>query len=81
MWDKGGFSIVVSCFQIMYNKGMEKLLTPEDIAEILGIHIETVRRFAREGRLVGVKIGLDWRFKREDVEEFIEERRMVKGRK
>ncbi len=42
--------------------------TPARLASILGVHVETVRRQAREGRLPGYKVGRLWRFASENVE-------------
>jgi excisionase family DNA binding protein len=38
------------------------------LADLLGVHVDTVRRLAREGRLPGYKVGKLWRFSSEDVE-------------
>ena len=35
--------------------------TVEDVSDILNLHVKTVRRFLREGRLKGKKIGRAWR--------------------
>ncbi len=42
--------------------------TPARLASILGVHVDTVRRLARAGRLPGYKVGRLWRFPSEDVE-------------
>jgi excisionase family DNA binding protein len=50
----------------------EKLLTPEEVAEQLGIAPGTVVRWMRAGRLPGRKIGLKfWRVRAADLEAFI----------
>ena len=43
----------------------------------LGVHIETMRRWAREGTIPAAKLGNrgGFRFKREDLDRFLEERR------
>ena len=39
-----------------------------ELAQLFGVHIDTVRRLARAGRLSGAyKIGQQWRFVRETV--------------
>ena len=50
--------------------------TPE-AAKYLGVHIETVRRWAREGVIPAAKLGNrgGFRFKREDLDRFLEARR------
>ena len=46
-------------------------------AEYLGVHVETVRRWAREGVIPAAKLGNrgGFRFKREDLDRFLEARR------
>lgn len=39
----------------------------EQAAEFLGIHKETLRRRAAEGRLPGAKVGKSWRFLEDDL--------------
>ena len=47
-------------------------LTPEEIAEKLRIHPDTVRRWIRTGALKGVKVGpRQWRVTRESIEAFL----------
>ena len=41
-------------------------------ADLLGIKVDTVYRYARKGRLRGTKIGNLWRFAEADVQEFIQ---------
>jgi excisionase family DNA binding protein len=54
----------------------EWIRTPE-AAQYLGVHIETVRRWAREGTIPAAKLGNrgGFRFKREDLDRFLEGRR------
>ncbi len=54
----------------------EWLRTPE-AAAYLGVHIETMRRWAREGVIPAAKLGNrgGFRFKREDLDRFLEQRR------
>jgi excisionase family DNA binding protein len=41
----------------------EPLLTAEEAADHLRIHVKTVQKFAREGRIPTVRIGKYWRFR------------------
>ena len=52
------------------------LRTPE-AAKYLGVHEETIRRWAREGVIPAAKLGNrgGFRFKREDLDNFLERRR------
>lgn len=48
--------------------------TVEEIAEILKLDAETIRRYLVKGNLKGSKIGRSWRITEEDLKEFIESR-------
>jgi excisionase family DNA binding protein len=51
------------------------LLTTDEVAAILRIHPDVVRRWARKGKLRTVKLGSRcWRFKQEELDKFIERR-------
>ena len=54
----------------------EWMRTPE-AAKYLGVHIETVRRWVREGVIPAAKLGNrgGFRFRREDLDRFLEKRR------
>ncbi len=56
--------------------GTDWLRTPE-AARYLGVHIETMRRWAREGTIPAAKLGNrgGFRFRREDLDRFLEGRR------
>lgn len=58
--------------------GPERLLTPEQVAERLGLSVLTVRDWLRSGRLPGVKPGgRVWRVREHDLDEYI--RRLSRG--
>jgi excisionase family DNA binding protein len=44
------------------------LYSVEQVAELLGLHVRTVRLYVREGRLKAVRIGKQYRIAREDLE-------------
>jgi excisionase family DNA binding protein len=53
----------------------EELLTIEQVAEELQLHPDTVRRYIRERKLVGVRISSTvMRVKRSDLNKFIQDR-------
>ncbi len=56
----------------------QPLLTLEEAAQRLRTSIWTVRRWIREGKLVGTKIGGEWRVDPADLEEFIHKGRRPK---
>jgi len=47
----------------------------EKVANLLDIHVDTIRRYVREGKLQAYKIGKGYRVKKEDFEKFLEERK------
>lgn len=53
----------------------ESLLTLAEVAAYLRVHEQTVRVWARTGKLPAVKFERFWRFRRADVEDFVERRR------
>lgn len=42
----------------------------EQVAELLGLHVKTVRGYVRDGRLNAVRVGKQYRISREDLAEF-----------
>jgi len=53
------------------------MLTAKEVAELLNVHINTVRRWSKQGVLKSYRIGPrgDRRFKREDVSVIFKEER------
>ncbi|MCP4725481.1 MAG: helix-turn-helix domain-containing protein [bacterium] len=50
---------------------MDNLLTTKQVLDILNIDRTTVYRMLKDGRLLGVKIGKQWRFSNESVERLV----------
>lgn len=48
----------------------QTLYSAEQVAEMLGLHVRTVRSYVRDGRLKAVRIGKQYRIAREDLEAF-----------
>ena len=46
----------------------QDLYSVEQVADLLNLHVRTVRNYVREGRLKAVKIGKQYRIAREDLE-------------
>ncbi|SIO84704.1 hypothetical protein BQ8420_03250 [Nocardiopsis sp. JB363] len=42
----------------------------DQVAELLGLHVKTVRAYVREGRLAATRIGKQYRIHRKDLTEF-----------
>jgi len=53
----------------------EPLLTPDDVATLLGIKRSTVYDLARTGRMPVIKVGRALRFLRTDLEAWLEQQR------
>ena len=55
------------------SKEIASLLTTSDVARLLNVHINTVRRWSNEGKLKAYRIGSrgDRRFQQEDVAVFL----------
>lgn len=47
------------------------LLTASEVAEHLRLHIETVYRLARQGKLPAVKVGEQWRFSEATIRQWL----------
>ena len=56
----------------MSNKQEDKLLTIEEVAEILRVSTRSVNRYIESGRLKASKLGV-WRIKQSDLDRFLEE--------
>lgn len=50
----------------------EQIMTLREVAHYLGLHIMTVYKLTREGRVPAAKIGGQWRFKRDVLDEWLE---------
>ncbi len=57
-------------------KGNNNLLTPEQVAEILQVHVLTVYGYIRRRKLDAVRLGRSYRIIPEDFELFIESNRV-----
>jgi long-chain acyl-CoA synthetase len=52
-----------------------RLYSAPEVASMLALEVDTLYRYARAGRLRGLKIGNLWRFREADVEEFLQSHR------
>lgn len=46
-------------------------MTAQEVADYLNIHLFTVHKYAREGKIPAFKIGADWRFHKKYIEKWI----------
>ncbi len=61
-------------------KANNNLLTPEQVAGILQVHVLTVYGYIRWGKLEAVRLGRSYRIIPEDLTHFIESNRIKKSR-
>ncbi len=54
------------------NNNIEPMLTTSEVARILSVHINTIRRWSNQGVLKSYRIGTrgDRRFRKEDIDSF-----------
>ena len=56
---------------------MQPLLKARDVAKLLGINAETVKVYARDGTIAGLKIGNRWRFQPSTIKQFIDDQAKI----
>ncbi len=52
----------------------ESFLSVDEVAQILKMDIETVRKWIRQKKLKAYKFGRDYRIRRDDFDQFVKER-------
>ncbi len=62
----------------MHMKINNSLLTPEQVSEILQIHVLTVYSYIRQGKLGAVRLGRSYRISPEDLDRLLESNRVKK---
>jgi excisionase family DNA binding protein len=58
-------------------KTWQNLMTPEQVAEILQIHILTVYNYIRQGKLSAIRLGRSYRITQQDLDALIESHRVA----
>lgn len=53
----------------------DQILTLKEVAAYLKLAEKTAYKLAAEGKLPGFKVGGSWRFRREDIEHWIDEKK------
>ena len=68
---------------VNYNNDISPMLTTSDVARILSVHINTVRRWSNQGILKSYRIGSrgDRRFRKEDIDNFFSKGARIKENK
>jgi excisionase family DNA binding protein len=59
----------------------EKLLDAKEVAEILKIHWRTVTRMVERGELPAYEVAGQYRFRREDIDKYLERKRIQPKKK
>lgn len=54
---------------------MNRLMTLQKVAKHLQISETTLYKLARAGNIPAIKVGNQWRFKKEDIDEWLEEQK------
>lgn len=52
----------------------KEIMTAREVAKYLNIHLFTVHKYAREGKIPAFKIGTDWRFHKKYIEKWIRQK-------
>ena len=69
------YSLILSPIVSVGNGMNDEILTLKEVAAYLKLAEKTAYRLAAEGKLPGFKVGGSWRFKKADVENWIEQRK------
>lgn len=51
---------------------MSEIMTTQEVAEYLRTSVETIKRMARRGALPAAKLGRNWRFRKADIDDWLE---------
>ena len=66
---------MLTLFTVRDEAMSDEILTIQELAEYLKLNEKTAYRLAGEGKLPGFKVGGSWRFKRDDLETWIEKQK------
>lgn len=73
------FSLIVALGIRAQDAMTDQILTLKEIAAYLKLAEKTAYKLAADGKLPGFKVGGSWRFKQEDIERWIEEKKKGKN--
>jgi excisionase family DNA binding protein len=59
----------------------DEILTLKEVASYLKLAEKTAYKLAAAGKLPGFKVGGSWRFRKEDIESWIEQQKNKEGEK
>jgi excisionase family DNA binding protein len=69
------FSHILSNRYLVDIKMTDEILTLKEVADYLKLAEKTAYRLAAESKLPGFKVGGSWRFKKEDILQWIEDKK------
>lgn len=52
------------------------LLTPTEVAKILRVHVRTIHRYLKAGKLLGYGMETNYRIPKSSVDKFLEDRKL-----
>ena len=58
----------------------ESFLTTEEVLEYLQVNLRTVYRLIKAGKIPAVRVGRQWRFRKRDIDAWLESQRPRRGR-
>jgi len=57
---------------------VQTLLTIDEVADFLRLSKDTVYRMVQSGKMPAAKVGTQWRFRRDEVESWLERNKNIK---
>lgn len=69
------FSLILSSVTHRGGPMNDEIMTLKEVAKYLKLAEKTAYRLAAEGKIPGFKVGGSWRFKRKDIDRWIEEQK------
>ncbi len=58
----------------------ERFITLKEVAEYLHLNERTVYKWAKKGTIPGSKLGSTWRFRRSEIDLWVEQRKNIRPR-
>ena len=78
LWSYGNLRISTTAQRGIITVSDEKLMETDDVAHYLNVHRKTVINLVERGELRGYRVGRNWRFRKSDVDEYLERQREPK---
>lgn len=52
-------------------RSSKKIFTAKELADYLHLHLFTIHKYAREGKIPAFKIGMEWRFQKKAIDRWL----------